>query len=330
VKGGRFFSAIGLQNALHPHAWAFVDQALPYQLLLAGGLRGDGAQLTVLIPQTGPWRLQLGAEALQSDNAAVAAQTGPVSGFVTTTGKTVSIPMRGSAAWPQVWTAFAKAEWSPIAGQTLLSGLATVRGRQHQELHRYHPGINDADHALQGSTRTDIASVGWQRAGAGEHGAGDVLLTAEYFRQTKDLLLTYHDTKPWNIGMPRQLRIDGYVLQALYGIAPRWQVGVRLDGAGNVHEAVRSASPQFCAPPYQNLRCPRQTSAFDALQRLSLVATWNLDQHQRLRVQLSHARVPVAEDSNGDGRLDAVRKNFRQLLVQYQLSFGGGQHSAAD
>ncbi len=328
AQGGRFFSAIGLQNDLHPHAWAFVDQALPYQLLLAGGLRGDGAQLAVLAQQAGPWRLRLGAEAFQSDNAAVAAQTGPVSGYVTSTGKTVSIPMRDSAAWPQVWTAFAKAEWMPAEGQSLSGGLATVRGRQHQELHSYHPGINDADHALQGSTRTDVVSLGWQAEGAGDQGAGDVQLTAEYFRQTKDLQLTYHDTKPWNIGMPRQLRIDGYALQALYGSAPRWQLGVRVDSVGNVHEAVRSASPVFCAPPYQTLRCPRQTSAFDALQRASLVATWDLDSHQRLRVQLSRARVPVAEDVNGDGRLDAVRKGFNQVFLQYQLSFGG-QHTHA-
>ena len=323
AQGGRFFSAIGLQNTLHPHAWAFVDQALPYQMLLAGGLRGDGVQLNWLAPQAGAWRLRLGAEALQSDNAGVAAQTGNVTGYRTTSGKTVDIPMGDSASFPQVWTAFAKADWAFAEGQTLFGGLATIRGRQHQELHTYHPGINDADHALQGSSRTDVISLGWQREGAGEHGAGDLQITGEYFRQTKDLLLTYHDTKPWNIGMPRQLRIDGYVLQALYGVAPRWQLGVRLDSAGNVHEALRSASPVFCAPPYQTLRCPRQNSAFEALQRASLVATWNLDPHQRLRLQMSRAHVPVAEDINGDGRYDAVRKRFNQIFLQYQISLGG-------
>ena len=323
AQGGRFFSAIGLQNALHPHAWDFVDQALPYQMLLAGGLRGDGVQLNAFAPGAGPWRLRLGAEALQSDNAGVAAQTGDVTGYVTTSGKTVDIPMRGSANWPQVWTAFTKVDWALAERQTLFGGLATIRGRQHQELHSYHPGINDADHALQGSTRTAVASLGWRREDGGEHGAGDLQITAEYFKQTKDLQLTYHDTKPWNVGMPRQLRIDGYVLQALYGVAPRWQIGVRVDSVGHVHEALRNASPVLCAPPYQTLRCPRQNSAFDALQRTSLVATWNLDRHQRLRVQVSRARVPVAEDVNGDGRYDAVRQRFNQVFLQYQLSFGG-------
>ena len=328
VQGGRFFSAVGQQNDLHPHAWDFVDQALPYQMLLAGGLRGDGLQVNWLAPLGDGARLRLSAEALRSDNEGVAAQTGDVQGYVTTSGKTVDIPMRRSAHWPQVWTAFAKADWNIAPAQLLSVGLATIGGRQHQELHTYHPGINDADHALQGSTRTDIASLGWQREGSGEQGAGDVHLTAEYFRQRKDLLLVYHDTKPWNIGMPRQLRIDGYVLQALYGIAPRWQVGVRIDSVGNVHEALRSASPANCAPPYQAMRCPRQNSAFDALQRASLVATWNIDRHQRLRVQMSRARVPVAEDVNGDGRYDAVRRSFNQVFLQYQLSFGG-QHAHA-
>jgi hypothetical protein len=325
AQGGRFFSAIGLQNDLHPHAWDFVDQAMPYQLLLAGGLRGDGLQLNWRLPA--PLGLRFGVEALKSDNLGVAGQVGAVQGYTSTTGKSVNLPLPGAASWPQVWTAFTRFDWEGASGQHVFGGVSFIRGRQHQELHSYHPGINDADHALQGNTRTTVLSIGWRQRGKGDDGAGSFTLTGEYFKQDKDLDLVYHDTKPWNIGMPRALRIDGYVLQALYGVAPRWQIGLRWDAVGNVHEAVRSASPLFCAAPYQTQRCPRQNSQFDALQRLSAVATWTIDPHQRLRIQVSHAHVPVAEDINGDGRLDALRRTFNQVMLQYQITFGGhGAH----
>jgi len=35
------------------------------------------------------------------------------------------------------------------------------------------------------------------------------------------------------------------------------------------------------------------------------------------------ARVPVAEDINGDGRYDAVRKSFHQVFLPHQISYGG-------
>jgi hypothetical protein len=33
--------------------------------------------------------------------------------------------------------------------------------------------------------------------------------------------------------------------------------------------------------------------------------------------------VPVAEDINGDGRYDAVRKSFHQVFLPHQISYGG-------
>lgn len=321
LKGGKFFSDIGQQNNLHPHEWDFVDQALPYQMLLAGGLSGDGLQLA-WSPEL-PFKLKLGVEALSADNEGIAAYEGPVSGYLTTTGRTVDIPFADEKAWPQVWTAFAKTGFEPIEDHHLFGGLSYIKANQHQELHSYHPGINDADHALEGDTWTAGIDFGYHYHADGEQGAGDIKLTAEYFYQNKDLTLVYHDTKPWNIGMPRELHVDGLVLQGLYGIAPRWEVGLRYDMAGNIHEAVRSGSPQYCLPPYQTTPCPRQTSTFDDMNRLSAVATWSIDDRQKLRLQVSHANVPVAEDIDGDGRYDAVSKSFNQIFLQYQLMLGG-------
>lgn len=326
LKGGRFLSDFGADNNKHPHDWDFVDRALPYQMLFAGGLSGNGLQLG-WSPDL-PFELSLGVEALSGGNEGIAAYEGPVQGHVTRTGKTVDVPFSREQNWPRVWTAFVKTGFEPAEDHHLFGGLSYIKGRQHQELHAYHPGINDADHALEGDTWTAGIDLGYHYHADGEHGAGDLKLTAEYFYQNKDLTLVYHDTKPWNLGMPRELHVDAFVLQALYGIAPRWEIGLRYDVAGNIHEAVRSGSPQYCLPPYQTTPCPRQTSTFDDMNRLSAVATWEIDDRQKLRLQVSRANVPVAEDTNGDGINEAIGKSFNQVFLQYQIMLGGkpGSH----
>ncbi len=320
LKGGKFLSDIGWQNVLHPHGWDFVDQALPYQLLFAGSLAGNGAQAS-FEPML-PFQLQLGAELLSAGNESVAATVGPVTNYVSTSGKVVDIPFGSKGNWPNVWTLFAKTGIPIYPNHTVFLGAAYIKSDLHQELHTYHPGINDADHGLEGNTQTAGLSAGYRFDAQQDQGQGDITLEGEYFYQRKDLILNFHETKPWNVGQPRVLNVDSYYVQALYGVAPRWQVGLRYDVAGNIQEALRSSAPLKCAPPYQSKLCPRQDSQFDGLSRLSAVVTWSIDDRQKLRLQLSKARVPVAEDINGDNRADAIRKNFTQAFLQYQVVLG--------
>jgi hypothetical protein len=60
VKGGRFFSGIGYQNQLHPHAWDFYDAALPQRTFLGNNYGDDGVQLLWVAPL--PVFVELGAE----------------------------------------------------------------------------------------------------------------------------------------------------------------------------------------------------------------------------------------------------------------------------
>ncbi|HXV09020.1 MAG TPA: TonB-dependent receptor, partial [Burkholderiales bacterium] len=60
VKGGRFFSGIGYQNMLHPHAWDFFDAALVQRSFLGNNYGDDGVQATWIAPL--PVYLELGAE----------------------------------------------------------------------------------------------------------------------------------------------------------------------------------------------------------------------------------------------------------------------------
>lgn len=63
LKAGQFFTEFGRQNAQHPHTWAFVDQPVVLSRFFGGdGLRSQGARLAWLMPL--PWysELYLGAQ----------------------------------------------------------------------------------------------------------------------------------------------------------------------------------------------------------------------------------------------------------------------------
>src|SRR5205085_604932 len=58
LKAGQFFSAFGRINAVHPHAWEFVDAGIVSGRLLGpDGLRGVGTQISWIVPV--PWYSQL-------------------------------------------------------------------------------------------------------------------------------------------------------------------------------------------------------------------------------------------------------------------------------
>ncbi|MFO7179410.1 MAG: zinc-regulated TonB-dependent outer membrane receptor [Pseudomonadota bacterium] len=58
ARFGRFASRFGRANALHPHAWHFVDQPLPFGRVFGGeGLRGVGVELSYLTAL--PWFVEV-------------------------------------------------------------------------------------------------------------------------------------------------------------------------------------------------------------------------------------------------------------------------------
>ncbi len=121
LKAGRFLSDIGYINRQHPHQWALADRNLAYDLLLDGSLGDTGVQVTWL-PAL-PIYLQVGAEALQGDNAAMAAHVGPDADH----------PHFSEMAGPRVLTGFAKDLSEPrirprAAGRDLGRGRAATPG----------------------------------------------------------------------------------------------------------------------------------------------------------------------------------------------------------
>lgn len=305
IAAGKFYSAVGAQNAVRQQDWDFVDQALPQQMLLAGVLRGKGVQLDWSPPMLPA--LRLGAEWLDTDNAGIAASVDPLDNELG-----IPVPFVAKPGWPAVWSAYAKVEWRVGERHTLRGGLSRLKSRQHQELHEYHPGINDANHGLEGAASMWGADLAYDFNPGRDDRAGNLRVQAEYWSQRKDLYLAYHQLKPILVGQPRDLRVDGAFLQAVYDLAPAWQAGLRYDIAGMTHSASRAKATVG----------PTVVSEFEDMDRISAVATWRPAPHHRLRLQLSHASAQVPEDLNGDGKDDPLRRDFNQVFLQYQLSFG--------
>ena len=292
LKAGRFYSGIGYQNERHRHAWSFVDQNLAYRTLLGEhGLSDTGLQLT--------WRsgahpgFSLGVEAFEGDNN---------ERLGTAAAHADHLPPREDA--PRLWTTFIKVMPVSTHDHELQLGASAAFFRSHQEHHE--EGEPD-EHALDGDARLYGLDAVYHFDAPGPHGQGDWRLAGEYLRAEKHLIVTEHAGNPAAVGESRDFVEDGVYLQATYGIAPRWEIGLRYDAAGLTNAL---AGPR-----------PSVDADYDESQRWTAAATWHLGENSHLRAQV--ARVNAA--------LDEGREHYTQFYLQYQwrLAIGGHRHTHA-
>jgi hypothetical protein len=287
LKFGKFYSGIGYINKQHPHQWDFVDQALPYDAIFGGALNETGVQLTWL-PNL-PVYTQLGLEALQGTNGAIASQIGP----------TEETPYFSSMAGPRLYTAFLKV--SPDVGysNTLQVGASYGYARQHQELHD-EGASGSSGLALQGHTWFLGADAVWKYDSPRQYGKGDLTVQAEYLYRVKDLVEVAEEGAA-AAGGPLRYRQDGLYAQAVYGLFSRWTVGVRFDTIGLVNQ----------------IETPGGTAGLGASRRYTADLTFNPTEFSRLRAQYDH----------GDFEVGGARETFNQVYVQFQMSLGAhGAH----
>jgi hypothetical protein len=288
LKVGRFFSDIGYLNNKHPHQWDFVDQNLVYQNLLGPhGLQDTGVQLTWL-PDL-PLYTLVGVEITQGDQERIGA-------LVDDENERAALGLSGLDSGPRLYSLFAKI--SPELGydHALQVGASYVRATQHQEMHDeplFETGL-EGDAGLWG---LDIV---YKYDNPAQYGYRDLNVQAEYLHSTKNLFVRSGD--PAAIGNARELATDGLYIQGLYGVAPRWQVGLRYDELGGQNEMTGDVDERF-----------------DSSNRLSGVLTWTPTEFSRLRVQ--YARSDIATT-------DGVKQHFNSIWVQWLMSMGAhGAHS---
>jgi hypothetical protein len=303
AKFGRFLSDVGYINKQHPHSWDFFDRPLVSQLLFSDhGIQENGVQLTWLAPTT--QYLRFGVEALQGETTGIANYIGEVA-EINGTERIVD-----EASGPRLFTGFAK--FAPDLGHDHALQVGASYG--------YTTAFqNTVEHSTRYEDHDGTASF-WGVDGVYKYtppgsvgGKGAFKLQGEYYYRKRDIDRrdVYFACHPAGIDCADPLAVrqigdianeqsftekqDGYYLQALYGIAPRWNVGARIDQVGLTNETGRGLGEEW-----------------DDSRRYSAVLSFMPTEFSRLRLQYSR----------GDIAVDGERETFNQVFLQFQVSLG--------
>jgi hypothetical protein len=303
AKFGKFLSDVGYINKQHPHSWDFTDRPLVSELLFGDhGIQETGVQLTWLAPTS--QYLRFGLEALQGETSGIANYIGdedPVEG---------TERILEDASGPRLFTGFAK--YAPDLGfdHALQMGVSYGYASSFQ---------NTVEHSTRYEDHEGTASF-WGLDAVYKYtppgsvgGQGAFKLQGEYFYRERDIdrrdvyfacdpaeLACDDPANEWQVGDIRneesfKEKQDGYYLQALYGIAPRWSLGARIEQVGLTNETGRGAGEEW-----------------DDSRRYSAALNFMPTEFSRLRLQFSRGDIPV----------EGERETFNQVFLQFQMSLG--------
>lgn len=303
AKFGKFLSDVGYINKQHPHSWDFFDAPWISELLFGDeGLQETGVQLTWLAPTR--QYLRLGVEALQGETAGIANHIGEEADVEGTA------RILEEAAGPRLFTTFAK--FAPDLGFDHALQLGASYGYASSFQNSIEHSTRYEDHEGTASFWGVDAVYKYTPAGS-VGGKGAIKLQGEYFYRKRDIDRqdVYFACHPagidcadpaaqWQIGDINNVQSfsekqDGYYLQALYGLAPRWNVGARIDQVGLTNSTGRGTGEEW-----------------DDSKRYSAVLNFMPTEYSRLRLQFSR----------GDIAVEGERETFNHVFLQFQMSLG--------
>ena len=212
LKGGRFLSGLGYQNAQHPHAWDFADNNLMYRVLFGEAYGNDGVQLKWVAPTA--LFMELGIEA------------GRGAGFPGTdrntngAGSTVLFGhLGGDVGVSHSWR----------AGLSYLRAKASEREGDLEDFNEV-----DAETLFSGTSKTWVADFVWKWAPDGNPRERNLKFAAEVFRRSeRGSLLCQDNTADGGVCDGTEdayrARQSGFYAQAVYQFMPRWRTGYRYD-----------------------------------------------------------------------------------------------------
>jgi hypothetical protein len=252
LKGGRFFSAIGYQNAIHAHAWDFVDTSLVQRTFLGDNYGDDGVQLTWIAPL--PLFVEVGGELGRGSGLVGTFQDGEL------TGNDRNKNGIGAA------TAFLHVGGDVGVSNAYRVGLSTL----HTSTGSNAFPLADFDPATVSFSNAQLRLYGvdfvWKWAPEGNYQYRNFKFVAEWFQLHRDGDLT----GPAGTG-PFSQRQAGWYAQGVYQFHPYWRVGLRYDQLrpGSFDPGINS---DLAAPDYT----PK---------RLSAMIDWSPSEFSRIRVQ---------------------------------------------
>ena len=260
AKAGRFFSAVGYQNQIHPHAWDFTDAPLVMKAFLGGQLGEDGVQLRWLAPTELYW--DLGAEV--GRGRAFPASL-PASG-------------RNGAGSLNLFTHVGGDVGESLAWQAGLSHLRTnPRDRAFDD-----PVAGTTD-SFSGTSRLWALSGILKWAPNGNPTTNNFKLQGEYFRRSEEGTLVF-DSPATALANGLSSRQSGWYAQAVYQFMPQWRVGYRYD---QLDSGAAAADPSLF-PILAAYRPKRHTAMVD----------WSPSEFSRLRLQLARDYSRAGEPDN--------------------------------
>jgi hypothetical protein len=296
LRGGRFASDIGYQNAQHPHEWDFADATLMQRVLFGNeGYRQDGLQVKWVAPTD--FLLQFGAEFGRGANFPGTDRNQNGAGAASIFAKT-----GGDVGTAHAWQ----------AGLSYLATRADGRGGQHFEDVL---GV-EAEGLFSGKSRTAIADFVWKWAPTGNAKHQHLKLQTEVFRRTESGRWSCDDADPGNPSSCRggqalgdlHTRQSGGYAQAVWQFMPQWRVGYR-------HDWLNKGSKSFDnASVFGLLDAGSAYFADYRPRRDSVMVDWSNSEFSRLRLQFARDRA-----------MQAVTDN--QITLQYIMSLGAhGAH----
>jgi len=334
LKAGQFLSDVGYINKQHPHDWAFVDRPWMNEFLFSDhGLMETGMQLTWM-PETRSYT-RFGVELLNGDSSGIAPYLGNDNHEMVTVlpayvvdedigpddpGANAPVRNRWRAdngfeddTGPRLATAFAK--WAPDLGYDHALQLGAFAGQassyQRDEAHssgRYETW--DGESSFWG-----VDAV-YKHDGGGIMGHRNFTLQFEYAMREIDALYMsrqftdFGELEPTNRGgtpdiTDQRWRQDGFYLQGVYGFAPRWNAGLRVDGLGLTNDAYADQSAGRGLP-----------TEFDASWRYAAQLTYMPTEFSRLRAQVNYN--DVGDESAHQGH----HHDSWEFMLQYNISIG--------
>lgn len=295
AKAGRFLSRLGYLNTKHKHDWDFIDQNLAYTALFHGEhLNGNGLQLTWLAPTDSYWLF--GVEAMQGDELngfGQSLETGELAADLTNDDEgLLGLKQRKG---PNLFTGFV--HFAPDIGTKQALQLGLSAAWHHDQLNTFDVG---GDTLL---TQGDASLIGMQaiykRFATDGYGTHGLTLSAEVFSANANNSGSVFSAGAVTGDARARLRENAGYVQAVYGFAPRWQVGLR-------HAAAGFGSKQEVAGVAADVNVSRQDSA---------LLSWNLSEFSRLRLEVSHNRVWPQDSNSGPVQ-------FNQFMLGYTMIIG--------
>lgn len=229
LKAGQYFASFGRQNPQHPHAWTFVDQPLILNRAFGpDGLRGIGAQLSWLAPT--PFYTELFLSVLDGQGGTAFSFRNPgdpdAAGVSRFAGRaTLDRTLRGAQDLLFVPRLASSFELSDT--QTLLAGVSAALGPNDTGPH----------------SRTEVFGIDffwkWKPADASQGFPYVTWQTEALYRRFEAAADPLAPTP-----LPNEVLHDhGVYSQLVYGFAPRWNAGLRVDYASGNRGAFDASDP---------------------------------------------------------------------------------------